>query len=210
VACEPDTCRPAGKVQQQEPDKLRRLRGGSRRTWGRELRVEGSHLLTRCDGRQQGLEFVIGGPPVLRVQGARLSSKALVLRLGLRQTRRRRADRRRLRRRSKPFQSEECLRFHALSSMPGQRAFVSARPRPRHAAASRRCRRRDSNPRHADYDSGPIWLNHRGFRAGWTRRWTQPRVRPHAIPRVSHAPAPALPRPPRHVAGARLRAGRVR
>ena len=128
LACEPDTCRPAGKVQQQEADKLCRLRGGSRRTWGRELLVEGSHLLTRCDGRQHGLEFVVGGPPVARVQCDRLSSEPLVCRLGLRKARRCRVGRRRLGRRGKTFQSKECLRFHALSSMPGQRGFVSERP----------------------------------------------------------------------------------
>src|SRR5215211_80210 len=89
LTCEPQAGRPAGKVQQQEPDKLRRLRGESCRTWWRELLVERSHLLTRCDGRQQGLEFVVGGPLVTRVQGARLSSEPLVLRLGLRQARRR-------------------------------------------------------------------------------------------------------------------------
>ena len=128
LACEPDTCRPAGKIQQQEADKLCRLRGGRRRTWGRELLVEGSHLLTRCDGRQEGLEFVVGGPPVARVQCARLSSEPLVYRLGLRKARRCRVGRRRLGRRGKTFQSKECLRFHALSSMPGQRGFVSERP----------------------------------------------------------------------------------
>jgi hypothetical protein len=57
--------------------------------------------------------------------------------------------------------------------------------RPRCCRALAECRRRDSNPRHADYDSGLIWLNDREFEAGWTRRWTQPRLRPHAIPRVS-------------------------
>ena len=36
------------------------------------------------------------------------------------------------------------------------------------------CRRRDSNPRHADYDSARLWLSDRRFRADWTRCWTQP------------------------------------
>jgi hypothetical protein len=52
------------------------------------------------------------------------------------------------------------------------------------------CRRRDSNPRHADYDSRLIWLNHREFRARWTRRWTQAHTRMHPIPCV----APLKPR----------------
>ena len=46
------------------------------------------------------------------------------------------------------------------------------------------CRRRDSNPRHADYDSQLIWLDHREFPARWTRRWTQAHSRAHSIPRV--------------------------
>jgi hypothetical protein len=46
------------------------------------------------------------------------------------------------------------------------------------------CRRRDSNPRPSDHDPSRIWLSHRGFRAGWTRRWTQPPFLPSAIPRV--------------------------
>jgi hypothetical protein len=175
LACESDTCRPAGKVQQQEPDKLRRLRGGSRQTWRGELLVEGSHLLTRCEGRQHGLEFVVGGPPVARVQCARLSAEPLVFRLGPRQARRRRVGRRRLGRRSKIFQSKECLRFHALSSMPGQRAFGSERPRPAELAALRRCRRRDSNPRHAGYDSADcglsmVWRQWRREHRALTRR----------------------------------------
>jgi hypothetical protein len=35
------------------------------------------------------------------------------------------------------------------------------------------CRRRDSNPRHADYDPARLWLSHREFRACWTRGWTR-------------------------------------
>ena len=40
-------------------------------------------------------------------------------------------------------------------------------------------------PTHADYDSSLNWLSHREFEARWTRRWTQPQLRPHAIPRGS-------------------------
>jgi hypothetical protein len=65
---------------------------------------------------------------VARVQCARPSSKPLVFHLGLRQARRRRVGRRGLGRRSKTFQSKECLRFHTLSSMPGQRRSGSERP----------------------------------------------------------------------------------
>ena len=50
------------------------------------------------------------------------------------------------------------------------------------------CRRRDSNPRHADYVSRLIWLSHRKFEDGWTRRWTQAHSRTHTIPRVRGAP----------------------
>jgi hypothetical protein len=42
-------------------------------------------------------------------------------------------------------------------------------------------------PRHADYDSGQIRRNHREFRADWTRRWTQPHLQLHGIPRVRGA-----------------------
>jgi hypothetical protein len=45
------------------------------------------------------------------------------------------------------------------------------------------CRRRDSNPRHADYDSSRLWLSHREFRACWTRGWTQPAVGVHVVSR---------------------------
>jgi hypothetical protein len=52
------------------------------------------------------------------------------------------------------------------------------------------CRRRDSNPRHADCDSAQLWLSHRGFGRDWTRRW------PHARPRGARhsARSPALAR----------------
>ena len=36
-----------------------------------------------------------------------------------------------------------------------------------------RCRRRDSNPRHADYDSQAVWLCRAAWRGPWTRNWTQ-------------------------------------
>jgi hypothetical protein len=39
-------------------------------------------------------------------------------------------------------------------------------------------------PRSADYDSRPIWLSHREYEAGWTRRWTRPHTRWHAVMRV--------------------------
>ena len=39
-------------------------------------------------------------------------------------------------------------------------------------------------PRHADYDSRPSWLSHRGIEAGWTSRWTQPHLRPRRVLRV--------------------------
>jgi hypothetical protein len=39
-------------------------------------------------------------------------------------------------------------------------------------------------------DSGWIWLSHREFRADWTRRWTQPHLQPHGIPRVRLSLAP--------------------
>ena len=58
------------------------------------------------------------------------------------------------------------------------------RQRPRCRGALAQCRRRDSNPRHADYDSRPLWLSHRGFEAGWTSRWTQPHLRPRRVLRV--------------------------
>jgi hypothetical protein len=54
----------------------------------------------------------------------------------------------------------------------------------RRCGRRRRCRRRDSNPRHADYDSRLIWLSHREFRAGWTRRWTQRHGQAYSVPRV--------------------------
>ena len=77
----------------------------------------------------------------------------------------------------------------------------SRQPRARCSEALARCRRRDSNPRHADYDYSLIWLNHRKFGAGWTRGWTQPRRRARGIPRVlastwpSSAPATHGPSP---------------
>ena len=83
-------------------------------------------------------------------------------------------------------------RLHALRRWLRVRASAQDDPSTEHAHQCRsarrgalaQCRRRDSNPRHADYDSGQIWLGHREFRAGWTRRWTQPHVRRHGIPRV--------------------------
>jgi hypothetical protein len=39
------------------------------------------------------------------------------------------------------------------------------------------CQRRDSNPRHADYDSGRLWRGHRESGVYWTRRWSQPHPR---------------------------------
>jgi hypothetical protein len=56
--------------------------------------------------------------------------------------------------------------------------------RPRCCRALTKCRRRDSNPRHADSDSRLIWLSHREFRAGWTRRWTQRHRQAYSIPRL--------------------------
>jgi hypothetical protein len=41
-------------------------------------------------------------------------------------------------------------------------------------AGPSRCRRTDSSPRHADDDSCLIWLSHRKFEAGWTRRLSEP------------------------------------
>jgi hypothetical protein len=63
---------------------------------------------------------------------------------------------------------------YAQSAILGRRVFAGLSP----------CRRRDSNPRHADYDSRPFWLSHRGFEAGWTSRWTQPHLRPRRVLRV--------------------------
>ena len=64
----------------------------------------------------------------------------------------------------------------------------------------RRCRRRDSNPRHADYDSRLDRLSHRESVPCWTRRWTRLRLGLHAF-RVSgcwesrEAPAASLAPP---------------
>jgi hypothetical protein len=63
---------------------------------------------------------------------------------------------------------------------------------------SDQCRRRDSNPRHADHDSGRVWLGHRGFRVDWTRGWTQlcPRATATSLLRTSpcrRQKPPALP-----------------
>jgi hypothetical protein len=68
---------------------------------------------------------------------------------------------------------------------PPNRGYERLRkPKPRCCGALTKCRRRDSNPGRADYDSRLIWLNHREFRARWTRRWTQAHSRAHSIPRV--------------------------
>jgi hypothetical protein len=53
---------------------------------------------------------------------------------------------------------------------------VARRRRPRLGSRDR-CRRRDSNSRHADYDSASLWLSHRKTRPRWTRSWTQSRSR---------------------------------
>ena len=59
-------------------------------------------------------------------------------------------------------------------------------------ACGRRCRRRDSNLRHSDYDSRPIWLSHRQFRAGWTAVGHNCSTRPPALPRVLAAKPRAI------------------
>jgi hypothetical protein len=61
--------------------------------------------------------------------------------------------------------------------VPRSEATSLEHPNPRHLRGFLRCRRRDSNPRHADYDSVRLWLSHQGFGARWTRRWTQPHPR---------------------------------
>ena len=39
-----------------------------------------------------------------------------------------------------------------------------------------RCRRRDSNPRHADYDFHAVWLSRAVWRGRWTQNWTHERT----------------------------------
>jgi hypothetical protein len=64
------------------------------------------------------------------------------------------------------------------------------------------CRRRDSNPRHADYDSGPLRRGHRECRPGWTRRWTHPQVRLHPSPGFVPIVSRARKMPPSPMRGA--------
>ena len=86
--------------------------------------------------------------------------------------------------RSKLAQSSSSSRGASLCALH-VRDLEHGSGKPSHApSCSAGCRRRDSNPRPSDYDSSLIWLSHRAVWAGWTRRWTQPQLPPHAIPRV--------------------------
>jgi hypothetical protein len=77
------------------------------------------------------------------------------------------------------------LRYQAARVPLRLRQMAPESQGPRGCGALTKCRRRDSNPRHADYDSRPIWLGHREFGAGWTHGWTQPRAGMDPIPRVA-------------------------
>ena len=52
-----------------------------------------------------------------------------------------------------------------------KRVIAKFHPETRVDADKRGCRRRDSNPRHADYDSAALWLWNRLFRRGMGHGW---------------------------------------